>query len=227
MLICVEPVAPYSSFESPMKSGNLSGIVLGILCAFALQAIGQAAEKVGGTVLYPGISGSPGPVVFSHRFHGTRGAGFPCDKCHPPESPKTMTVTMDAIRKGRLCGSCHDGKTRGPQNRVPAVSIQECSGCHMPAADIVIPLNRMDPVSFSHIRHLGADAAKKMSRPTGFSFGDCHPSPFERVAKGPVGMKVPHETGGCASCHNGQRRRDGNDSAFAATTRCLTCHKPL
>jgi len=210
-----------------VRSGNLSGIVFGILCAFAFQASGHAAEKDGGIVLYPGFSGSPGPVVFSHRFHDIRNAGFTCNQCHPPESPKMMIVTMDAIRNGQICGSCHDGKTRGPRSRMAAASIQECPGCHMPAADIVISLNRMDPVSFSHVRHLGVDSTKKISKPTGFSCGDCHPSPFERIAKGPVGMKVPHETGGCASCHNGRTRRDGNPPAFAATTRCLTCHKPL
>jgi c(7)-type cytochrome triheme protein len=97
----------------------------------------------------------------------------------------------------------------------------------MPAADIVIALNRMDPVAFSHIHHLAVDA-RKVSKPTGFSCVDCHPAPFERVSKGPIGMEVPHESdsGGCAHCHNGQKSSEDKPSAFAANTRCLTCHKP-
>ncbi len=199
--------------------------MMGTVCALAfLQWNGNAAEKDGGSVVYPGASGSIGPAVFSHRSHGIRGAGFACDKCHAAGSPKTMMVTMEDIRQGKACGSCHNGKTIGPRGR-SAAAIQDCSACHMPAADIVIVLNRMDPVAFSHVRHLGVDSKKKISKPTGFSCGDCHPTPFEPIAKGPVGMKVPHETGGCASCHNGQKLSEGIPPAFAATTRCLTCHK--
>ncbi len=96
----------------------------------------------------------------------------------------------------------------------------------MPAADVVIKLNRMDPVAFSHVRHLAVKPEKSAARSAGFSCDDCHPVPFDRVSGGPVGMEVPHETGGCARCHNGQKRSDGMPTAFAANTRCLTCHKP-
>jgi c(7)-type cytochrome triheme protein len=95
-----------------------------------------------------------------------------------------------------------------------------------PVADIVIKLNRMDPVAFSHSRHLKAEAKKKILVAVGFSCSDCHPALFERSSKGPVGMEVPHERGGCAECHNGKRSTNGMPAAFAATTRCLTCHKP-
>jgi c(7)-type cytochrome triheme protein len=190
-----------------------------------LQWSGRAAEKDGGFITYPALSDTAGPVVFSHRSHGALGAGFACNQCHTNSSSKTLVVTMDAIRQGQVCGSCHDGKAKGPRSRRAAASIQECSACHMPAKDIVITLNRMDPVAFSHIRHLGV-GVKKTSKPGGFSCGDCHPVPFEQDAKSPIGMEVPHETGGCASCHNGQKRSVGNPPAFAATTRCLTCHKP-
>jgi c(7)-type cytochrome triheme protein len=216
-----------SIFKSSMKSRKISHIALGILGAIILNGNGGAVEKDGGFVMYPGRVGSAAPVIFSHQSHGIRGAGFECNKCHAGGSPKTMMVTMDGIRQGQGCGSCHDGKTKGPRGLLAAASIQDCSLCHMPAANIVITLNRMDPVAFSHIRHLAADVGKKISKPAGFSCGNCHPTPFERVAKGPVGMQVPHETGGCAYCHNGQKRGDGNPPAFAATARCLTCHKPL
>jgi c(7)-type cytochrome triheme protein len=110
----------------------------------------------------------------------------------------------------------------GPCPLSAAAGVQD----DMPAADIVIQLNRMDPVVFSHSRHLKVDAKKKMSSAAGFSCSDCHPEPFERASNSPVGMEVPHESGGCAQCHNGKMRKDGLPAAFAATTRCLTCHKP-
>jgi c(7)-type cytochrome triheme protein len=210
-----------------MKRRNIfrTGLGLALACVVLLQWNASAADKDGGFVAYPNVSGAPGPVRFSHRSHGVRRAGYACEKCHTSASAKTLNVTMDDIRQGRACGSCHDGRTKGPRGQMAAASIQDCSACHMPAADIVITLNRMDPVAFSHIRHLAVDPNKKISKSAGFSCSDCHPAPFERVSKGPVGMEVPHESGGCAQCHNGKKRSDGMPSAFAANTRCLTCHK--
>jgi c(7)-type cytochrome triheme protein len=202
-----------------------TGLGAMFVCAVLLQWNGRAAEADGGFVAYPSVSGATGPAVFSHRAHGLRGAGYACDKCHT-SSHKALTVAMDDIRKGQVCGSCHDGRTKGPRNQIAAASIEDCFACHMPVNDIVITLNRMDPVAFSHIRHLGVDPNKKVSKPAGFSCSDCHPVPFERISKGPVGMEVPHESGGCAQCHNGKKRADGMPPAFAANTRCLTCHKP-
>jgi c(7)-type cytochrome triheme protein len=96
----------------------------------------------------------------------------------------------------------------------------------VPDTDVIIKLNRMDAVPFSHFRHLAVETKNKYSRLTGFSCVDCHPVPFELGVKGPPRMELPHERGGCAQCHNGQKSKDGMPTAFAATTRCLTCHKP-
>jgi c(7)-type cytochrome triheme protein len=201
---------------------------LGALFAFVifLQFDGSASDKDGGFVQYPSVSGAPGPVIFSHRLHGGRGAGYACGQCHAAASTKTLSVTMEDIRQGRVCGSCHNGKTKGLRSQRLAAAIQDCSACHMPASDIIIMLNRMNPVAFSHVRHLGVDPKKKISKPYGFSCSACHPEPFARDSKTPVGMKVPHENGGCAHCHNGQKRSDGMQTAFPANTRCLTCHTP-
>jgi c(7)-type cytochrome triheme protein len=190
-----------------------------------LQWTGGEAQKDGGIVSYPCNSGALGPVIFSHRSHGIRGAGYSCNKCHNGASTKPLAVEMDEIRQGRACGACHDGSTKGPSSRQAASPVQDCASCHMPAADIVFKLNRMDPVSFSHIKHLAVGTERKTTKPIGFSCSDCHPAPFARVAKGPLGMEVPHEVGACAQCHNGRKRSDGLPSAFAANTRCLTCHK--
>ena len=198
---------------------------IGLSAILALAPVQcRAAEKDGGFVVYPSASGSPGPVVFSHKVHGIQKAGYACDQCHA--SAGILDVTMERIRQGMACGSCHNGQTKGPHGQSAAAAVQDCSACHMPAADIVISLNRMDPVAFSHSRHLKADANKKISSAVGFTCSDCHPALFERVSKGPRVMEVPHESGGCAECHNGRKRTDGLPAAFAATTRCLTCHKP-
>jgi c(7)-type cytochrome triheme protein len=86
-------------------------------------------------------------------------------------------------------------------------------------------MNRMDPVAFSHVRHLNVSRNGGASSKDGFSCRDCHPALFERTANVPIGMEVPHESGGCAECHNGKKRSDGMPVAFPANTRCLTCHK--
>jgi len=85
---------------------------------------------------------------------------------------------------------------------------------------------RMDAVTFSHIKHLQADAGRKVSNPTCFSCTDCHPIPFDRFSKGSFRMEAPHDSGGCVQCHSGRKRNNGKPLAFAANTRCLTCHKP-
>ena len=184
-----------------------------------------SAEKDGGNVAYPNKSGIPGPALFSHLTHSARGAGYSCDSCHADASTRKLTLTMNEIIQGKACGACHDGKTKGPRTQQAAFPVQGCAFCHMPATDIVVKLNRMDPVAFSHIRHLGVDSKEKNFSPIGFSCNHCHPEPFERSAKASYGMEVPHETGACVKCHNGQKRKDGLPAAFAANTRCLTCHK--
>ena len=211
-----------------MKSAKIFILGLSLVSAAAglLQRNGYAAEKDRGFVVYPAAADSPGPVVFSHRSHGIRGAGYACEKCHVSAPSEFPAIKMEDIRQGAACGACHDGRNKGLLGKAVAASIQNCAACHMPAADIVITLNRMDPVAFSHIRHLSVDPERKVSHSAGFSCGDCHPEPFERISKGPLGMEVPHESGGCAKCHTGRKRSDEMPAAFAANTRCLTCHKP-
>jgi c(7)-type cytochrome triheme protein len=208
-----------------MKFFQLSpaGLITAIALVIMPQWNSYAIEKDGGFITYPCASG---PVVFSHRSHGIQEAGYACNKCHLSAEAKTMSVRMDDIRQGQTCGSCHDGRTKGPRRQLIAASIDDCRSCHMPATDIIIKLNRMDPVAFSHIRHLAVDPQNRSANPAGFACSDCHPAPFDRALRGPIGMEVPHKKGGCAQCHNGKRRKDGMRSAFAADTRCLQCHKP-
>jgi c(7)-type cytochrome triheme protein len=186
-----------------------------------IQWNSHAAGKDGGFVIYPGSQA--GSVVFSHVVHGKGNAGYSCDKCHASVSENKLAITMESIRNGQACGSCHNGRVKSTQGGSTAAPLEECNACHAPASDIVFNLNRMDPVRFSHIKHLSADPVKIVSNPAGFSCRDCHPNPFERVSRGSIGMEAPHESGGCTQCHNG-RKRNGR-TVFAATTRCLTCHR--
>jgi c(7)-type cytochrome triheme protein len=203
---------------------GIMALVMVILVAWP-QWSGHAADKDGGFIAYPGVAASPGPVLFSHVVHGVKGAGYACNRCHE-NMAVALNVTMADIRQRRVCGACHDGKNKGPRSPMAAGSIDDCKSCHMPAADVVITMNRMDPVPFSHLRHLAVAPDKKSVRQTGLSCDDCHPVPFDRAEKSPVGMQVPHENGaGCARCHNGQKRKDGAPTAFSATSHCLSCHK--
>jgi c(7)-type cytochrome triheme protein len=199
-------------------------VVLALALWTPLNRSSLAAAKDGGFVVYPNVDGNQGSVVFSHASHGSKGAGYGCGNCHPNDESFARIVTMEDIRRGRECGACHDGRSFGPRSHREAPSIQNCSSCHMPLGETRIKLNRMDPAVFSHSRHLGANSNIRISRPTGFSCIDCHP-PFERAPKSSVRMRLPHEEGGCARCHNGHRPGKGLPTAFAATTRCLTCHR--
>lgn len=210
-----------------MKSDKRYAAGWALLLTFSFFAHSEdcAAVKDGGQVTYPATFGKAGPVIFSHRAHGNRGAGYACLQCHRSASGEAMIVTMDAIRAGRICGACHDGKTSGPRGQATAASVQDCGACHMPSRDSVIPMNRMDPVAFSHVRHLNVNRNRNTSGKDGFSCSNCHPALFERTAQGPIGMEVPHESGGCAECHNGKKRSAEMPVAFPANTRCLSCHK--
>ncbi|PLY01896.1 MAG: cytochrome C [Desulfuromonas sp.] len=56
---------------------------------------------------------SMGNVTFSGEVHA--GAGMKCKECHnkntfPKMKQGTVTITMDEIYAGKLCGICHNGQ---------------------------------------------------------------------------------------------------------------------
>lgn len=64
------------------------------------------------------------PVLFSHWSHRTR---FKCFVCHPAVFEMRAganDVSIDAIRRGRFCGTCHDGTVAF------AVGFDTCRNCH-------------------------------------------------------------------------------------------------
>jgi c(7)-type cytochrome triheme protein len=64
------------------------------------------------------------PAIFPHWVHRMR---FKCHVCHEAIFPMTAgaaPVTMDAIREGKFCGTCHDGTIAFP------VGFDTCDRCH-------------------------------------------------------------------------------------------------
>ncbi len=69
--------------------------------------------------------GGTSPAVFPHWIHRIR---YKCYACHDAvfrmkrgENP----ITMDAIREGKFCGVCHDGKIAW------AITFDSCNRCHV------------------------------------------------------------------------------------------------
>ena len=64
------------------------------------------------------------PVLFRHWQHRTR---YKCFVCHPDMFEMRAAandISLDAIRGGRFCGTCHDGTTAF------AVGFDTCRTCH-------------------------------------------------------------------------------------------------
>jgi c(7)-type cytochrome triheme protein len=80
---------------------------------------------------FPRGGDSPGEVTFTHETHVPRieGEGALCAACHRSGfslrergKARSGTVTMDRMRQGQLCGSCHNG--------TKAFALDGCSSCH-------------------------------------------------------------------------------------------------
>jgi c(7)-type cytochrome triheme protein len=98
---------------------------IGLAAAVALAADPAPALRLPADRTYDKAKDSPGPVVFSHQSHVAI-ADNKCTGCHP--APFRMLrpgggMTHDEMNAGRLCGTCHDGKT--------ASGVKEaCDHCH-------------------------------------------------------------------------------------------------
>jgi c(7)-type cytochrome triheme protein len=69
------------------------------------------------------VSDTP-QAFFPHWIHRTR---FRCYVCHDTLFQRKLgadDINMDAVREGRFCGVCHDGKTAF------AVGFDTCERCH-------------------------------------------------------------------------------------------------
>jgi len=64
-----------------------------------------------------------GKVVFDGKAHAD--AGLKCNACHPSLFKMKKDgdkMTMDDMKAGKFCGTCHDG--------TKAFAVKECAKCH-------------------------------------------------------------------------------------------------
>ncbi len=80
---------------------------------------------------FPMGDGSPGQVTFNHETHVPRieDKSYLCATCHESAfsllrhgQAQVGPVTMERMKKGELCGACHNGKK--------AFAVDECTSCH-------------------------------------------------------------------------------------------------
>ncbi|MFQ5847515.1 MAG: cytochrome c3 family protein [Candidatus Methylomirabilales bacterium] len=113
-----------------MRLGRLMigfALVLGFTIVMAAFVPEAAALKVPPDFSFAQGKGSPGPVTFSHAFHKEKLGK--CSACHTKvfkmKRGKSGTPTMAAMKEGKFCGACHNGKV--------AFSVKEfknCKRCH-------------------------------------------------------------------------------------------------
>ncbi len=73
---------------------------------------------------------SPGQVTFSHARHEAKVAK--CSTCHMQyfrmRRGASGPITLAAKQEGKLCGACHDGKTR--MGGAVVFAVDQCDSCH-------------------------------------------------------------------------------------------------
>jgi len=103
-----------------MKRWFWSGI------AVSLLAMSYAWAETGGGEIIFDIEGTPS-VVFSHESH-VGAAKKKCSECHYgiyTNHSQRKAVGMAAMRAGKSCGTCHDGK-----KAFGVASRRNCEKCH-------------------------------------------------------------------------------------------------
>ena len=112
-----------------MKTNGKSLLALAFLVV-AVPALSQKLPGLPKDQALPRGDGSPGVVTFRHETHVD--ADKPnCTVCHPKlfpilkrreGAPPAPVMKHADMEKGRLCGSCHDGKA--------AHGFDDCATCH-------------------------------------------------------------------------------------------------
>lgn len=105
--------------------------VLIALVAFATS--GSAQVKVPADFAFEQGKDSPGAVSFSHEKH--RAKVEKCQGCHTKvfkmKKGADSPLTMERMKKGELCGTCHNGKTKVGETVVFNVDDKaKCETCH-------------------------------------------------------------------------------------------------
>jgi c(7)-type cytochrome triheme protein len=112
-------------------------LVMAAIGALILSPIATApahAQKVPADFSIEGAKDSPGPVTFSHEKHKAAGIEK-CNACHTKvfkmKKGGTGPFTMEKMKAGEACGSCHDGKTKtGDKVAFSVDDKSKCESCH-------------------------------------------------------------------------------------------------
>ncbi len=118
-----------------MRLIRLVGVALAVGFAIGLLAFSQGAAqvKVPPDFTFEKGKDSPGPVAFSHEKHKAK--VDKCTACHVKvfkmKKGTSGTITLAALKEGKFCGACHDGKTQVGGAVVFAVDDKvNCEKCH-------------------------------------------------------------------------------------------------
>jgi c(7)-type cytochrome triheme protein len=108
----------------------LTAAVLSLL----LAAPAPAQPKMPTDFTFEQGKDSPGQVTFSHGKHKEAG-NEKCNACHTKifkmKRGQAGPFTMERMKAGELCGTCHNGKTEIGGKHVFAVSDKaNCEKCH-------------------------------------------------------------------------------------------------
>jgi len=103
---------------------KIAQILVGLVAAVAFSGIATAVAP-GKTVEFK-VKGMA-DVVFDGKVHASK--GLKCNACHTKifkMKKGADKITMNAIKEGKFCGACHDGKAAFKAND-PA----KCKTCHV------------------------------------------------------------------------------------------------
>ena len=144
-----------------------------------------------------------GKVVFNHNQHFKQASiKNNCKTCHNAifNLRAKKRYTMDAMKKGESCGTCHNGKR--------AFATTECAKCH-PVKDVVFRVKDTGDVKFSHKLHTGM-----------YACDECHDKRYKLASK--KGKKITmadmEASKSCGGCHD-------DKTAFTVKGNCDRCHK--
>ncbi len=112
------------------KETQLTQSILGcVLMLFVIQATAAQAGTAPGDIRYSREGDveteSFPPSVFQHWVHRIQ---YRCDACHDSlfEMKQGSTpVTMDLMKEGKVCGTCHNGELAF------GATLQNCNRCHV------------------------------------------------------------------------------------------------
>jgi len=113
-----------------VRIGTAIGVVTLICLLAAAAAIAQSRlPRLPQPFTFVQAGDSPGRVTFSHTSHVDESAPG-CTACHPRLfkilkrgiAADGKQITHDAMKQGRACGACHDGKK--------SFGFDDCTTCH-------------------------------------------------------------------------------------------------